>query len=193
MAQLNADPLGRVEQHTSTWIEVAIWGFVVLLGLWFLNSNANPLWKIIEQWPRTLDRQELFAKFDGMIRFGMPGASLIFQETSSGDRISFIKTSPTGESRLVLAIESQSTHSDLRDSIEQHAQLALGRGHQLCPSAEPNSYEVQCDDPAVLVGLLRKLAELLAHDPTARYRARSKGPSDWNEVREYFGIGGPAA
>jgi hypothetical protein len=166
---------------------------LIVLVLWFLNSNANPLWHLIERWPRTLDRQSLLGKVDGLVRFGMPGASWTFKETVSGDRIALIKTGSAGESGLILAVSSRVPKANLADALAHHAELALGRGHRLRPGASPGSFEIKCDDPALLVAVIRKVAELLNHSRLAKYSAHSTGPADWEEVREYFGLGGPAA
>jgi hypothetical protein len=175
------------------WTAIALVFGATILGVAFFFSRFNPLWSAIERWPRTLERQDLTAKFDGMIRFSNPGSRLDLCEVNSHDVLSFIKRTPAGESGLVLRICARALPVDLGEILVSHASLAFPASSELVPEAVAGEFRIKYSSPGALEALTRAVAEALEHPPGSRYRASTTGPTDDDAINEYFGLNTPSA
>lgn len=156
---------------------------LVVTVLWFFQSAYNPLWEIWAQWPRTLAASDLSAKFDGLIRFGQPGAGISLASREKHDTVSFSKTRGPGSGEFCLSVCSEE-----QPRLAELASLALGEnGHLEQRSGEP-AFVVSTTEPSRLEALTRELVRELHHSPDERYRVVFRGPSDTDAVNEYFGL-----
>ena len=149
--------------------------------LWFLQSAYNPLWDIWARWPRSIEASHLDAKFEGLIRFGQPGAGILLISVAASDSVAFQKASPPGSSEFHLTIKPET-------EVGERAALSLGgEDHlQVCP--DQPGFLVSCSEPARLEAFTREVLRSLRHSPDERYSVVFHGPTDAEAINEYYGL-----
>jgi hypothetical protein len=157
-----------------------------LIFVWKLFfSKFNPLWSYLEARPRTLKNQGLAAKFDGLVRFGLPDSQWRFAEMASRDEMSFVKNSAAGESRIVVEISSSRSTGTPSESFCDRIRLGLGpRGEaELLPDGR---LLVDCSDPDRLESVAHAIAADLGHASDAKYSCTSTGPTSNQAISKFL-------
>jgi len=149
-------------------------------------SNLNPLWRIIEHRPRTLDDLNLHGMCIGFLMAALPGSYWRIVECTSGDEITVVKTSEAGEPDFELKVDSADLSDTWSEKFGEIAQLSIGSAGNLCSGVTSGSYTVSCSDPVRIVALIRAAARSLGHDASSRYRRYSEGPNDENAIKNYL-------
>ena len=159
---------------------------MLLLGLRLFFSNLNPLWGLWERWPRILDKQNLHGKFDGLIRFGVPGARCSFTEVDTDSSFSFIKESPAGQTGVLLDVRANSLPVDLASLLERQSALALPAGACVAQGSAPGEFHLHGAESAELVAIAHKVAVALGHSSSSKYRCHTTGPNDAKAISEFL-------
>ena len=169
-------------------MQIAVLAVASVATIWLLFSSLNPVWRLYESWPRTIDGLELHAKCDGLLRFGLPGAHWTFTERTSGDVISIVKTSPPGQGQFQLRINASTSPHGWKLVLDRGMTLALAGAGSAVAIQDSEAFHLSCSASARLEAVIRVAAKSLGHHPRCRYRTSSDGPVDYSEVDEYFGL-----
>ena len=143
---------------------------------------------------RTVDDAKLSAKFHGLILFGLDGVHQDISPVSSDTLIRFTKIVSHSDEDFVFRIDvssAQISDENLQKLLKRISGIGGGTVSLMRSNDQSLTGEIRGSivrDYHSLESVARSLISALGFDRDAKFKFRSKGPSDHQAVKEYFGL-----